>query len=78
MEMKDEILNMLKELRPEYDYEESSDFIEDGLLDSFDVIALTDMLQEKFGIVVDGLDIVPENYCNIDAIEALVKKSPKR
>ncbi len=72
--MKD-ILDMLMELRPEFDFEESENFITDGLLDSFDVISLTSMLEEKYGITIDALDIVPENYMSMEAIAGLVKKS---
>ncbi len=72
--MKD-ILDMLMELRPEFDFEESDNFITDGLLDSFDVISLTSMLEEKYGITIDALDIVPENYMSMEAIAGLVKKS---
>ena len=72
--MKD-ILAMLAELKPEFDFEESSDFVMDGLLDSFDIISLTSMLEEKYKITIDGLDIVPENFCSVEAIAGLVKKS---
>ena len=71
----DDIKNMLAELRPEFDFEESENFITDGLLDSFDVISLTSMLEEKYKITIDGLDIVPENYASVEAIADLVKKS---
>lgn len=71
----DDIKNMLAELRPEFDFEESENFITDGLLDSFDVISLTNMLEEKYGITIDALDIVPENYASMEAIAGLVKKS---
>ena len=71
----DDIKNMLAELRPEFDFEESENFITDGLLDSFDVISLTSMLEEKYEITIDGLDIVPENYASVEAIADLVKKS---
>lgn len=71
----DDIKNMLAELRPEFDFEESENFITDGLLDSFDVVSLTNMLEEKYGITIDGLDIVPENYASVEAIAGLVKKS---
>lgn len=71
----DGILAMLTELRPEFDFAESEDFIVDGLLDSFDVITLTSLLEEKYGITIDGLDIVPENYASVEAIAGLVKKS---
>lgn len=73
--MHEEILGMLNELRPEFDFTDSGDFVMDGLLDSFDIISLSSMLEEKYGVKIDGLDIVPENYSSVDAIIALVKKS---
>ncbi len=73
--MKEEVLNMLAELRPEFDFTDSDDFVMDGLLDSFDIISLSSMLEEKYKITIDGLDIVPENFSSVDAIVELVKKS---
>lgn len=73
--MREIILKMLTELRPEFDFNDSENFVEDGLLDSFDIISLTNMLEEKYGINIDGLDIVPENYISTEAIEALVRKA---
>lgn len=73
--MKEQILSMLAELRPEFDFEDSVDFVMDGLLDSFDIISLTSMLEEKYDLKIDGLDIVPENFSSVDAIEVLIKKS---
>ena len=69
------ILAMLSEIRPEFSFEESENFIEDGLLDSFDIISLISMLEEKYEIKIDGLDIVPENFFSVDSIAELVKKS---
>lgn len=73
--MNDQILTMLNDLRPEFDFSDSDDFVMDGLLDSFDIISLCSILEEKYKIKVDGLDIVPENFASVDAIIALVKKS---
>ncbi|MCI8392187.1 MAG: acyl carrier protein [Roseburia sp.] len=73
--MNEQIMAMLNELRPEFDFVSSDDFIMDGLLDSFDIISLISMLEERYGIKVDGLDIVPENFASADAIIALVNKS---
>ena len=44
--MKDVIWKMLQEIRPEFDFEDSDDFIMDGLLDSFDLMTLCNMLEE--------------------------------
>ena len=73
--MKEEIFAMLNELRSEFDFSDSDDFVMDGLLDSFDIISLCSMLEEKYGVRIDGLDIVPENFASLETIEELVKKS---
>ena len=74
----EEIMEMLEELRPEFDFNESENYIADGMLDSFDIISLSSMLEEKYGITIDGLDIVPENYASVKAIAELVRKSGGR
>lgn len=71
----EKILSMLEEIRPEHNFQESSDFVEDGLLDSFDLITLIDMLESAYGVTIDGLDVVPENFQSVEAIAGLVKKS---
>ena len=73
--MIEQILGILSEIRPEFDFLDSDNFIIDGLLDSFDIISLISILEEKYSISIDGLDIVPENFFSVDAIMELVKKS---
>ncbi len=69
------ILEILSELRPEFDFSASGNFIDDGYLDSFDVVALVSELEKTFHILIDGLDVLPENFCSVEAIAALVRKS---
>ena len=69
------IYEILKSLRPEFDFTQSEDFVEDGFLDSFDIVSLVSALEGKYNVKIDGLDIVPENFCTVDAIAALIKKS---
>lgn len=69
------IVEILTELRPEFDFTENVDFIEEGMLDSFDVINLVTTLDEQFGISIDGMDVLPENFASIEKIEALLKKN---
>lgn len=69
------IYEILEELRPEFDFRESQDFIEDGLLDSFDVISLVSELEDKFDVLIDALDILPENFSSVQAISDIVKKN---
>ena len=73
--MKEKIIKILSELRPEFDFTEDVDFIEEGMLDSFDVVTLVSDLDTTFGISIDGVDIVPENFSSIDSIINLLKKN---
>jgi len=69
------VLEILKEIRPEFDFSASNDFMADGMLDSFDMVTLVAALDKNYGISIPGTDIVPENFQNVAAIEALLKKS---
>lgn len=68
------LFDLLHEIRPESDFKTSLDFLSDGLLDSFDMVALVVGLDKAFGISIDGLDIVPENFKNLQTIEMLLTK----
>ena len=68
------IINILSEIRPEFDFTKSQDFNGDGLLDSFDIVTLVSELDEKYSISIDGMDIIPENFKNIETIKDLLKK----
>ncbi|MCO5723314.1 phosphopantetheine-binding protein [Robiginitalea marina] len=73
--MKENILSFLAEIRPECDFENSMNFIEEGLLDSFDIVSLVTSLDEEFKISIEGTDIIPENFANLDSIERLLLKN---
>lgn len=73
--MKEKIIKILSELRPEFDFTEDVDFIEEGMLDSFDVVTLVSDLDSTFGVSIDGMDILPENFASVDAIIALLKRN---
>lgn len=72
--MKDSILEVLREVNEDADFEKSSDFIEDGLMDSFEIVDLVSRLEDKFSVEIRGIDIVPENFVNLEAIENLLEK----
>ena len=74
MQTEKNIIEILREIRPESDFIQSPDFMVDGLLDSFDVVALVTTLERRFNLNIDGLDIVPENFKNVGAIALLLRR----
>ncbi len=69
------IIEILKEIRPEFEFDGVEDFFAEGMLDSFDLMTLVATLEERFAIKIDGTDILPENFLNVEAITALVERS---
>ena len=73
--MKERIVEILKEIRPEFEFEGVENFFEEGMLDSFDLMTLVSTLQGEYGVKIAGEEILPENFANVDAIVALLEKS---
>ena len=73
--MEEKVLSILKEIRPEFDFEESDNFVEDGYLDSFDIVTLVSELETAFDVVIDGLDVLPENFETVQDIFNMVNKT---
>ncbi len=73
--MKQQIIEILEELRPEFDFSRDVNFIEEGMLDSFDVVSLVTTLDEQYSISIDGVDVLPENFSSISKIIELLHKN---
>lgn len=74
--MKEKVLAILNESHPEFDFtEEGINFIEQGMLDSFDIVTLISDFEEQLGIQVAGSEVLPENFANVDSIVKLLERS---
>ncbi len=68
------IVKILTGIRPEFNFYTESNFIENGILDSFDLVMLVSALDEQFGIKIRGSDILPENFSDVHSIQSLVER----
>ena len=68
------ILNILTQVRPEYKFNGVDDLFARGMLDSFDLVRLVSLLEERFKLSIGGEDITPENFRNAEAIANLMAK----
>ncbi|MDB9738660.1 acyl carrier protein, partial [Gammaproteobacteria bacterium] len=55
-------------------FKKSDNFIEDGYLDSLDVIILVSELEKHFNISISGENITAENFLNLLTITALIEQ----
>lgn len=67
------VIDLLKELHPEYDYEGSEDFVSDGLVDSLDLQKLFANIEKEYGVRLAGTDLMPQNFHSIESIRQLLE-----
>jgi acyl carrier protein len=74
LELMKQVADILKDIRPEFAFSISGDFIADGMLDSFDITMLVSALDKNYAISIEGVEIIPENFKNFETIDALLRK----
>ncbi len=70
----DKLLEILSDLHPEIDFEEYTTLIDDGILDSFDIVSLISEINEEFDVVISAEHIIPENFNSAEALYALIER----
>ena len=70
----EELMEILSELRPDVDFENETALITDGVLDSFDIVALVAELNEAFDIEIKPNNLVPDNFNSVKAMMALIEQ----
>ena len=73
MSIKEQIIKILAEVKPTKNLENASNIIEDGLLDSFELMALIAQISETFQVEIGIDEIIPENFNSVDAMTAMVE-----
>lgn len=77
MSIKEQITNILKEIKPTKSLEGIDNIVEGSYLDSFEIMNLIMMLSETFGVEIDFEEITAENFNSIDAMVALIERLQK-
>lgn len=70
----EKILKILKQIRSDIDFEKETALIDDGVLDSFDIVSIVSDLMEEFEIEISIDDMIPENFNSVSAINELVER----
>lgn len=70
----DELMKLLEESCPSIDFAGEKALIDDGILDSLDIVMLVGELNDAFSVTITAEDLVPENFNSAEAIWALVQR----
>ena len=71
----EELLNILRDLHDDVDFMNETLLIDDGILDSFDIIQLVSSINDTFDIDIDAGDLLPENFNTVNAMWELIQEA---
>jgi acyl carrier protein len=66
------ILEILTSIRGDIDFEKETRLIDDGILDSFDIVSIVAELCEEYDVTITIDQLEPENFNSAAAMLALV------
>ena len=66
-------MEILNDLHPEVDFEVEEHLIDDGILDSLDIVNLISEISEVFDVSITAKDIIPENFNSAKALYSLIQ-----
>ncbi len=70
----EKVIELLSELHPDVDFAAEESLIDDGILDSLDIVSLVAAIDTEFGVTVPAEEIIPENFNSAAALWALIEK----
>lgn len=75
--MMEKLLELLHSIRPDVDFENEKELIDDGILDSFDVVSIISEIEDVFGVQIRITELDPENFNSVENIWELIQQLQK-
>jgi acyl carrier protein len=69
-----DLIQILSGLHPETDFNTCETLIDDGVLDSFDIITIVADINDVFDAAIPAEEITPENFNSAAALYALIER----
>ena len=70
----EQLLEILSGLHPDVDFSETTDLVDDGILDSLDIVTLVTEIHAEFDVMIPAEEIVPENFNSVEALWTLIER----
>lgn len=67
------LISILTALHPDIDFRASRKLVEEGILDSIDIVTLIGEIDEAYGVRVPIEEITPENFASVEAIYKMIE-----
>ena len=69
----EQLLNILQQTCPGIDFTASDRLIDDGIIDSLDLVTLVTVLMDEYDVEISVDDLVPENFNSAQAMWDMIQ-----
>lgn len=73
----EKLIEILESIRPDIDFRNETALIDDGILDSFDVVSIISELDDAFDVQIRITELDPENFNSAKSIWNLIQELKK-
>lgn len=70
----EKLLEILSSLHPDVDFESAEDLIDEGILDSLDIVTIVTEINSEFDVTIPAEEIIPENFNSASALMSLIER----
>ena len=70
----EKLLDILSQIRSDIDYESEKTFVDDGVLDSFDIVSIVSELSMEYDIDISIDDMTAENFNSAEAMLEMINR----
>ena len=71
----EKLLELLKRVKPEVDFVNNFSLVDDGILDSIDIVSIITEIETEYSIEIDPDDIDPDNFQSAATIFEMIEKA---
>jgi acyl carrier protein len=70
----EKLLDILGQIRSDIDYESEKNLVDDGILDSFDIVSIVSELSMEYDIDISIDDMTAENFNSAEAMFEMISR----
>ncbi|MBQ2735728.1 MAG: acyl carrier protein [Clostridia bacterium] len=70
----EQLLEILKNMHPDVDFDTVDDMIGEGILDSLDIVTLITEINNTFDVSIPAEEVIPENFASVESLWTLIER----
>ena len=70
----EKLITILADIKPRAHFEECTDLVDKGLIDSIDIVNIISAIETEFGIEIDPDEIDPDNFQSANSMWEMIQR----